>query len=527
LVRLKRNVRNAEIVANYVTDREQGDHMTSTGRVARLTALALATGTLVAAGASTASAATAEKTNFTASGGGSVIRLTVNLPSQLDPVLGAAGLPATLTQDLVLTGGTIRTSDLKSIATSTLGANGNVPALSALLDKSVTAEYGKPAPAPFTVLPQSVKDGLAGFGIHVRALELNSAAGNPAVDGAVSHSLSTVADLTIDGTDDLNQILAALSAQIQSLLATALGTATQSQADSIGAAVPTATAPVTTLLGKLTDTLDAATNDATKPLTDAEKAAVNTVLGQLTNLPNLLTSTLKVESTDTSLLHVGLIESEQSVARAAGVVTSTSANKLVGVSALMGLVTVDGLTSQATAKLGNGVSKATADKGQNALLNVGVKGLLTAELGNDLGVTLTGLPAELQTTVQSALNEITSTLNSVLGVTLTQTKVGSLVQTPNHAASSVAAARLVVNPTLLGTPLFAKPILDIQFVPAAADVVKAQANTPPAVLTPGKAGSAPIFAPTGANFALTGPIAISLMGLALVARRRRLANLAG
>ena len=135
--------------------------MTSTGRVARLTALALATGTLVAAGAGTAGAAsTNTKTAFTATGGGSVIRLTINIPSQLAPLTGAVGLPQTLTQDIVLTGGAVRTSDVKAIATSMLGANGNVPVLKDLLNKSVVAEYGKPAPAAYSLLPQELKDEL-------------------------------------------------------------------------------------------------------------------------------------------------------------------------------------------------------------------------------------------------------------------------------------------------------------------------------------------------------------------------------
>jgi hypothetical protein len=210
-------------------------------------------------------------------------------------------------------------------------------------------------------------------------------------------------------------------------------------------------------------------------------------------------------------------------------VTSTSTNKLVGVSVLGGLVTVDGLTSEASAKLGNGISQADADKGQNALLKVNVKDLLSAEVTNGLEATLASpvLPAEVVSAVNAALAQITTLLNGVLGATLTQTGLGEQIETPNHAASSVSAARLVVNPTLpgLGTALFDKPLLDVQFVPATADVVKANAAVPPTVTTPASAHSTPVFAPTGANFALTAPIAISLMGLAVVARRRRLAHL--
>jgi hypothetical protein len=500
--------------------------MTSTGRVARLTALALATGTLVAAGAGTAGAATTQKQTFTATGGGSVLRITVNLPSQLAALTNTLGIgqDGTLTQDLVLTGGAVRTADVTAIASSILGANGNVDALKPLLDKSVVAEYGKPQPAPYSLLPQALKDQLAGFGISVKALELNSRANNPTVDGAVSHSLSTVTDLKIDGVGALDQILSAVTAQIQALLATALGTQSSSQTDALGGVTAPLTGTVTGLLGTLTDQLDAISQGATAPVSDA----IDGLVAQLTALPDTLTNTISSAAEDTSLLKVGLIESEQTVDRAAGVVTSTSTNKLVGVSALGGLVTVDGLTSAATAALGNGVSDATADKGQNAILKVGIKDVLTATLGSDLGIDLTSnlLPAEVVSAVQGVLNQVTSTLNGVLGATLTQTKVGELVETPDHAAASVSAAHLVVNPTLpgLGTALFDKPLLDISFVPAEADVVKAQSATPPTVVTTPTKATQHSFAPTGANFGLTAPIAVTLMGLAVVARRRRLAH---
>ena len=55
--------------------------------------------------------------------------------------------------------------------------------------------------------------------------------------------------------------------------------------------------------------------------------------------------------------------------------------------------------------------------------------------------------------------------------------------------------------------------------------MKANSAVNPTITTPAAAHSTPAFAPTGANFALTAPIAISLMGLAVVARRRRLAHL--
>jgi hypothetical protein len=95
---------------------------------------------------------------------------------------------------------------------------------------------------------------------------------------------------------------------------------------------------------------------------------------------------------------------------------------------------------------------------------------------------------------------------------------GTPVKTADKSSSSVSAAHLRIQP--VG---FAKPLVDVALVPATAEVVKAQSTTPTTVITPGKTTSRHQFAPTGANFGLTAPIAISLMGIALYARRRRLA----
>ena len=68
------------------------------------------------------------------------------------------------------------------------------------------------------------------------------------------------------------------------------------------------------------------------------------------------------------------------VSRAAGVVTSNVTNKLVDISALGGLITISGLESQASAALGNGVSKAAPKAvGSSSLLKVNAADLLTVE----------------------------------------------------------------------------------------------------------------------------------------------------
>jgi hypothetical protein len=497
--------------------------MTSYGRVARLTALALATGTLVAAGAGSAGAASTTKTTYTATGGGSVLRLTVNLPVALP------GIGQSITQDLVLTGSNVRTGDAAAAITSSiLGANGNVPLVSGLLDKSVRAEYGKPQPAAVNSWPDTGVLGITG-----KLLSLESKAGSPNVDGTVAHSLSTVTDLRIEGAGNLQAVLDALTSQLQTIVNQAIGTVGGSS--STGTVTAPVTSTVSGLVNTLTAQLDALTQNTTAPLSDAAKQAVQTVIAQLDALPalllNQLTAKLQAASADTSLLRIGLIQSEQTVSRHAGVVTSDSTQKLVGVSVLGGLVTLDGLSSAATAVLGNGISKATPDLGRNGLLHAAInKDLLTVDVNNGLTAALgsSALPAEVVTAVNGALAQIGTVLNGLLGASLNQTNVGSNTATADKASSSVNAAQLVVNPAIPGLSSAAKPLIDIQFVPSAAEVVKAQSvvNSTP-VVTPAKAGSAPhALAATGAELPLTGAVAAALMGLAALARRRRAGGIA-
>ena len=98
--------------------------------------------------------------------------------------------------------------------------------------------------------------------------------------------------------------------------------------------------------------------------------------------------------------------------------------------------------------------------------------------------------------------------------------VESKTVTADRVSASASAATFSLNPG----GLFAKPLIELALVPSTAEV-KAQAAVAPTVTTPAAAHQKPVFAPTGANFGLTAPIAIGLMGLAVVARRRRLAHM--
>ena len=481
--------------------------MTSNGRVARLTALALATGTLVAAGSGSALAATETKNVFNAAGGGSVLHLEINLPAAIPGVTDATGK---LAQDLVMTGSNVRTSSFTTpaaaVTKSILGANGNIPVVSQALEKSLTATYGTANPAAIGTFPANP---LISGGV----LQLAAETANPDAAGTVAHSLSSVANLRVDGVGSLDAVLAALTGQLTTVLNGVVGTLpTGAPAQQVAGVTQT----VTSLVGSVVTQLNTATNGAAQPVKDA----VDAVIAQLNSLPTLLAQQIKLKTADTSLLSVGLIESEQTVSRTADVVTSTATNKLTGISAIGGLVTVEGMTSSATAALGNSVTDASAE-GTSSILKVNVGDLLTVDVTGSLTAALGGsaVPAAVKDAVNSALATITGVLNSALGATLTGPIAGTPVKTADKSSSSVSAAHLRIQP--VG---FAKPLVDVALVPATAEVAKVVAqnvtkpvvikNTPATVTALPRTGGAPLAA----------GLAVSLMGLAMVARRRRLSH---
>ena len=485
--------------------------MASNGRVARLTALALATGTLVAAGTGTAGAANSTSNDvFTAgnAAGNGIIHLELNLPIALP------GIGQHLVQDLVVTNSAVRTgTSPAALASAVLGQNGNVPLLSDLLKGASTATLEQPNGENRSGLPILGNTlGIAGL------LNMSSSVKNPNVDGTISQSMSSVADLHLDGAGVLDAVLKpvldTLNATLGSLKLTPGSTASNT-------VTPTVTTVVNTLLG----TLNQATNNSSAPVTAPVKAAVDQVVVLLQGLLNNLNLGVSSLSTDSSLLNVGLIQSEQTVTRAAGTVTSTVNNKLIGVKVLGGLISVDGLTSSASAaldKLGNPVATPAAT---GTLVQANLADIITAKVTDQIKVLLGGsvggaLPAGVLDQVNAAIASLTALLKDVLGIQFFGPKAGTQVSKHNEASSEVIPAQLIVNPLKTAAPL-----MRITFVPAAASVVRAESVT---AITPVTQITTPLAAQlprTGANLPLTGVVATALMGLAVVARRRRLAHL--
>jgi hypothetical protein len=507
--RFKRNVRKAEVVPRHQAFVNKGTYMTTNGRVARLTALALATGTLVAAGAGSAGAATTSSklTNqIQGLGNGSVVHLHIALP------VAVPGVGQIIDQYISTTDGTITTvTNLGAKSVGTIG-KGQVPVLSDLLAGSAVSDLAGKHSDSVSLIDQ---DNLAGLGLTLRALVAKSNVKSPDLQGVLSHSESTVAAAKL-GTLTLPAISKAVD-PVSTSLGTVLGT--------VDSTADTATNTISGVVNTAIGTLNSATNDAAAPVSQPVKDAVASVTTALDQLLATIQSAITGITAGTGLVDLGIMKSEQTISRSGAAVTSTVKNSLAGMSLLGGLVSVDALASEASATAGGkpGTAKVLHTPG---VLTVHVADALTLTIGKTIQLTGTlgdALPPELQDTVNSTLATVLGLLRDTLGLDFQPgSSVERISKDGTSAATTVSAAKLVLNPPVIASLLpKGEKLVTVEFVPAQAAVgsrLIAQAATAP---RPVADKSLPR---TGANLPLTATIATGLMGLAFVARRRRLAH---
>jgi hypothetical protein len=493
--------------------------MSVQGRVGRLTALAIATGTLVAAGAGTAGAATGDTRQMTASGKGSALHLTINLPDAVAQVLGTS----TIEQYISLTDGKISTIGAPAAQTTAILGQGTTPVLSSLLNKSTSAVLGGKtedvSEAPAGALNQP--------GFKVQLLPLSSKVANPAstLNGSLAKSSSALAHISIGGLP-LAQ-LNAVTAPVQQVLGTALGTANGTAQQATG----TVTGAVNTALGAL----NGVTSNASAPVTSAVQSQVDSAVATLNGAVNGLTSTLTNLQADADLVSLDAVTSDQNIVRSGNALTSTVSNTIKNLSVLNGLVKISAITSQASATAGG--APGTAKAATNApVFKVDVaNGALTALLdqnGLNVGGTVgTLLPPDVQSTVNTALNTVNGVLNEAAGINV-QIGQGATQVAPDgtSAVAKVAATKITIDPPALhgvaaGVALPVallpanKPFVTLELV--SAEAVAANQAVPPTPVTL----AAPKALPrTGGNLPLTGAIATLLVGVAMVIRRRRTAT---
>jgi hypothetical protein len=497
--------------------------MTSNGRVGRLTALALATGTLVAAGATGAAAATstAPRTTTTSNqiqalGNGSVVHVRIALPA------GAAALPTgnIIDQYISLTDGTVTTiNSLGAKSVGTIG-KGAVPVLSDLLNGRASSDLaGKHADSVALADTDN-----AALGLSLRALAAKSNVAKPDVDGVLAHSESTVASLKLNALG-----LPALSTATQPVIAALTSLVGAPQQSGGGSATTATTAATSTIAGVVktaTDQLDAATQNATTPVSDQVKAAVAQVTTALDTLVATIQGQVGALDANTSLIDLGVMSSQQTISRTGTQVTSDVKNALAGLSLLGGLVSVDALSSEAQASAGGrpGTASVLHTPG---VLTVHVADALTLKIGKtiELGGTLgDALPADLKQTVNDTLATVLGMLRDQLGLDFQPgSAVESISADGTKALTTVNAAKLSLNPPALAALLpKGEKLVTVELVGAQA-AVGSNVVALRTVVAPEEIKALPR---TGADLPLTGAIATGLVGLALVIRRRRQADVA-
>jgi len=497
--------------------------MSVQGRVGRLTALAIATGTLVAAGSGIAGASTptaAGTRQLTGSGTGSALHLTLNLPTAIAQVLGTP----TIEQYISMTDGKISTIGLPSAQTTALLGKGTTPVLSDLLNKSTSAVLGgkteDTSSSPTDVLNQP--------GFKIQLLPLSSKVANPAttLNGSLAKSSSGIAHISIGGLPlgSLN----AVTAPVQQVLGTALGTVNGTTSQATGAVTGAVDTALTALNG--------VTQNAAAPVTSVVQSQVNSAVATLNGAVNGLTSTLTGLKADTDLLSLDAVTSDQNITRNGDAVTSTVSNTLKNLSVLNGLVKISAITSEATATAGGAPGTALASTNAPVFKVDVANGALTALLdqnGLNVGGTVgNALPSAVQGAVNTALNTVNKTLNDAAGIDV-RIGQGATQTAPDgtSAVAKVAATKLTIDPPALhgnvngvALPVALLPadkkFLTLELVSAEAVAANQFVPATPVTL------SAPKALPrTGGNLPLTGAIASLFIGVAMVVRRRRTAEI--
>jgi hypothetical protein len=495
--------------------------MSVQGRVGRLTALAIATGTLVAAGSGVAGAsAPAGTRQLTASGVGSALHLTINLPDAVAQVLGTS----TIEQYISLTDGKVSTIGLPAAQTTAVLGKGTTPVLSELLNKSTSAVLsGKTEDSSNQ---DSALNSVPGF--KVQLLPLSSKVANPAstLNGSVAKSSSAIAHISIGGLPlaQLNTV----TAPVQAVLGTALGT--------VNGTTEQATASVTDTVNTALGALNGVTQNASAPVSSAVQSQVDSAVSTLNGALNGLTSTLTNLQADTDLLSLDAVTSDQNIVRNGNAVTSTVSNTIKNLSVLNGLVKVSAITSEASATAGGAPGTAKASTNAPVFKVDVANGALTAILdqnGLNVGGTVgSALPAEVQGAVNTALDAVNSTLNQAAGINV-EIGQGATNVAPDgtSAVAKVAATRITVDPPALhgnvqgvALPVALLPadkkFLTLELVSAEAVAANQFVPAAPVQLAAPKA-----LPRTGGNLPLTGAIAALFVGAAMVLRRRRTAEI--
>ena len=468
-----------------------------TTRAGRLTALALATGTLVVAGTGSAGAATVAVPDvFGGKAQGTAIHIEVNLPVAI-PVPGLGSVTG-IVQDISFTEGTTN-KDVTSVlsnAKAVLGSGALTP-LNIVSEASLTGERSD-------------------------SKSLVSIPANPLISGGIGTITSSVSP------ESATSALTSTSSSSLASLRIGLGGLTDSlplKAD-LNDALDTVQNTVDTTQGTLTGTINTALdtlNEVSAGATAPVAAQVEAVEQQLTTLLDQLQGTLANLTADSDLLALNLLESSNTITRKGDMVEARAVSAIGGLDILAGLVQVDAVKTESFSTA-NGDKGAAAADSLTTVLGLKVADVLDLKL-TDKGLSGSVAGQALPPAAQDAVNTVISSVNGLLataGVNIVYgQKTTSVDPNGRSASSSSQGVGIIVNPPVLN---LAKPLLAVQLVPAGTAVNAARLAKPAAAPVTPRVSTPRSLPRTGA------PETVAIVGAGLVAtaavvsRRRRLST---
>jgi hypothetical protein len=466
-----------------------------------VTALALASGTSLAAFA-TAAPAEAAKTHAPAYYQGvtsaNVLGVALHLPSAL-PAL--PGLPKNLAVNLIGVNGDAvhnalgRGTRTSSTAVSSLASGSLVKALpSALgLDKVVKATLGM-KPQVFTDIPIDASP----------LLKLNVGSLTAKAQRGVNHSTSMLTDGTVAQLGQLLDVKGVSGG------ATTLLSALESNVSGVS---NTVTDQVSSVLQTVSNALDqpglsSTATQTLKTLQATLQQIQSKINGILANVGN------------TAVLSVKTLAAQQSIAPAADAAQSVASVNLADLNVLNGLLSVKGFVSQATAVANGKRGGAHATfSGHAPIVAVGTPALTATLDENGLNLAdVAGLPKSITDQVDSALATLQNALNTLLGtlgvhLNFVPGHVDRLDSAGRYAAATGPEYDIVLDSPVPGDGALA----EIGLGHGTTASVSAQQATKVVKLPNPQQGALPH---TGANLPLIGGGGLALLVGAAVLRRR-------
>ena len=466
-----------------------------------VTALALASGTSLAAFA-TATPAGAAKPHAPAYYQGvtsaNVLGVALHLPSAL-PALPS--IPKDLAINLMgVSGNAVHNTLSQGPATSSTAvssiANGSL--IDALptdlgLKKVITATLTNPA-QKFTDIPIDASP----------ILKLNVGDLTATAHQTMNTSHSVLTDGTVAQLGQLLNLKAVgnASTTLLSSLQNQVNNVSQTVADQVSSVLTTVTNAINQ------PGLNATAQQTLKTLQATLKQIQSKINGILANVGN------------TAVLTVKTLDASQSIAPAAGAAQSIASVNLADLNVLNGLLTVKGFVSQATAVANGKPGGAHATfSGHAPIVALGTP-LLTATL-DEAGLHLsnvTGLPQNVTDQVNSALATLQNALNTLLGtlgvhLNFVPGHVDKVDSNGRYAAATGPEYDIVVDSPIKGDA----PLLEAGLGHGTTASVAARQATKIVNLPNPQSGALPH---TGANLPLIGGIGLALLVGAAVLRRR-------